>query len=295
MKLEAFPEVNVVVNPRLLKRYPLLQRMDLVESFLTRPWILPTLESNHYLTGMGITRNEASPTAVNLDDNGKVLEVFSKPIEAEMGRREFRNSIVAHRRKISTPLLLVLIEFNDASLLLGKLFHSVEPLSARSLDYSFINTRVYRPCELLTDFLRFIADFHGKGLVHGDLHLGNIGFKFRENRPPAKILFDLESSYTLDDCDLFMKNEGHNIPKELQNKIEIFEIMAIDDLGTFLAYLSDRNFPIERDELLQMAGNVYNKSRPFSYGMTRGKSFHTALNNRYDKVLRSLKKIDKIS
>lgn len=291
MRLESFSDIDVIVNPKLLKKYPELKESANIESFISKAWPLPVLGSNLYLPGMGTTRNEASPSAISF--NGRTIDVLVKPCETMMAEREFRNSYIASSRAINTPFIMALIKQGDSALLIAKLMHMVEPLSARSLDYNFTNTRIYGPHNLLTDFTEFIADFHNKGLAHGDLHLGNIGFQFREKHPPKKIVFDLETSYTLQDYELISKNRLSNLHNEkLTEKIDIFELMTRNDLGTFLAYLTDRHFPISEDELLADAAKIYLKKRHFSYGILLGQEFSIELRKEYERILKSLRRID---
>lgn len=290
MRLESFPDIEVTINPKLLKKYPELKQSAVIESFILKAWPLPILGSNYYLPGMGTTRNEASPSAINF--NGRIVDIFAKSCEVMLAEQEFRNSQVASKRKINTPFVMALIKNGDSALLVEKLMHSVEPLSARSLDYGFTNSRVYSPRDLLIDFTEFIADFHSKGLVHGDLHLGNIGFQFREEHPPKKIIFDLETSFILQDYELVSKNRLRADDKKLFEKIDIFELMARNDLGTFLAYLTDRHFPISEDELLVRASKIYLEKRRFSYGMLLGQEFSHELEKEYKRVLKSLRRLD---
>lgn len=298
MALESFPDVNIVINPQFLRRYPQLGEEEFVLSILSHPWNLPTLESNVYLPGMGSTGHGASPTSFLLPRTDKYIEIFAKPSVKEMAKQEFGNALISRKRGVNTPLVLALVEFKDefsSAWVLSKLLHNVQPLSARNLDFSLTDPRAYSPKDLVADFVGFIArDVHGKGVAHGDLHLGNLGFLFSDRRPPSKIIFDLESSLVLNDHELSLKKKGYPILDHIQERIDVFESMATQDLATFLAYLSDRNFPLSPDELLAYAADVYQKRRPYSYGMVLGKEYDCWLGDEYEKKLNQLKRIDEL-
>lgn len=294
MRTESFPGVNITPNPKLLSRYPWLREESVVRSLLTRAWDLPILESGAYLPGMGTTGHGASPTALHIDGIPKPVHIFSKPAERELARREFINGFIARRRGINTPLSLALVEIDgdDFSLVLGNLMHDVEPLSLRNLDFGRADPRVYSPREMLEDFVGFIAKFNSKGIAQGDLHTGNIGYKYRKDKPPTKVLFDLESALVLSDYELAVfRNEGY-VQDTLHEKFTMFENMAATDLGTFLAYLTDQHFPMDKDELLGMATVIYfQRRRPMPSEIFNG-AFNRRLRNDYERVLKKLQRID---
>lgn len=293
MRIEGWSGLDIKLNPHFLKRYPDLNYRTLLECILEQPWSLPTLDSNVYLPGMGTTRNNGSPTAFSCSLNGKPFEAFVKPIDSVLGQREFRNSLWARHHGILTPMVLACITDKDQTFLISHLIHDTLPLSAFNLDYRNTSQKTYSPKDLVTDFVRFIAGFHNKGLTHGDLHLGNIGFKYRNHKPPLKIIFDLETAYILDDVELSKKRHQRHIDSSLARKITIFESMAVNDLATFLAYLTDGKLPIAENNLLLHAQTTYEQTRDFLAGLPSSKNFKGMLESEYRRTLTSLQRIDR--
>jgi hypothetical protein len=281
-----------LVNKDFFNSFPGTTKDDLEQALHASTTSEATLQSNHWIPGMGSTFNGAR--AIGLTIPGffpRELSVFIKPTEYyHLAEREFINTQVLRRRGLNVPPAIALIRNGESGLLVNRLLHSVLPLSARDLSYKYHHPSIYTPKDLVTNFVAEIGNMHSKGATHNDLHLGNIGHEFQKTHPPRVIFFDFETGSILSDPDLYRKNSGEQVNTDLALKFYHFEKEAIEDLAMFLVYLKERGLPQRRGELLDHAVQVYLSSRLPSTGPTSSKSLRQSLGNAYNSIQQIIRK-----
>lgn len=286
--LEDF-ESAIFVSRDFEQRFPGVSKDDFRESILDGFWPLPRLGSSHYIKGMGTTQHRVLPTSITVRGSGEPIDVLAKPFdEVYSAENEFTNTELARRRGVNVPPMIALIVGSEYSLVLSQLIHNTEALSQRRLDFKLSDPRIYTPRDFLEDFVGSIGEMHELGVVHGDIHIGNVGLQYLEQSPPQVIFFDFETSTVLDQYDLGYRGGDMYIPEERRARIELFENQAVTDLATFAANLWCNDFPMRKRCLLTDVAEVYQQKRGTSSLMLRGKRFYTQLAKEYDKAVRSL-------
>ncbi|MBI2601041.1 hypothetical protein HYW42_03745 [Candidatus Daviesbacteria bacterium] len=282
---------EVIVNQKYLETHPSIEKSQLVDKLLYGVWSLPVFGSNQWMPWMGTTGHKAMPSSISV--NGKAIDIFAKPFTEGsnfMAGREFTNAGKVRSRNINTPGMIAIVDIDDYySVLVGELLHYVEPFSARDMKFSLTDPRVYSPSDFLQDVLQAVADIHNKGVVHNDLHLGNLGHQFRKDHPPKIIFFDFEIADILSDHDLMLKNRGTFQSPDQQEKLLRFEEKAVGDIGVFLAHLIMDDFPI-KDDLLKVSAQLYLPHRKQSYGLMSVEQLHQMLTTRCISSLKSIKR-----
>lgn len=284
-------EVRVYWNQKYLNIHPWLNTEALQDGLTKSSWTLPKLELSTHIVGMGTTGHQGMPSEVQLDipDHPK-LPIFAKPFENfEDALREYRNSNLAIQRRVPTPYMVALMEIDDQAILVSELLKNVLPLSARRLDWSLQDPRVYSPREFLKDFVGFMGrKLHDQGVNLGDVHLGNLGDRFIIQRPTRPIVFDLETATVLNQQDLSMKNSFIFRDEKQQKAFEVFETVATDDIASFAAHLTKSNFPMGKEEMLINIASIYEDNRRPSYGLISGNDLIVRLATRYDHIVQAL-------
>ncbi|OGE25764.1 hypothetical protein A3C32_03230 [Candidatus Daviesbacteria bacterium RIFCSPHIGHO2_02_FULL_41_14] len=257
-----FGNVRIRISREFQLKYPQVAPVSLLEKVMLSNWERPLLETHarSWLSGIGTTAHKAMPTSVRVDSGRTVvpIDVLAKHFSGNEGGvladREFRNTETAISRGVNVPPPLALITLgNTDSFLLTALMRSVQPLSLKRIDYKITDLRVFPPDELLNFYLNAIAEMHDCGVVHGDLHLGNIGDQFSEEESIRPIFFDLETSTILADDDFRWKrfHTGYGYGQERQARFDGFETAAARDVGTFWLIYITLDFHIKEESLLQ--------------------------------------------
>lgn len=281
---------QVIVSPTYLKERPSINRRHISDRLLESPWSLPILDSNQWIPGMGTTGHKAMPTAAAIGRNGRNVDLFVKPFDdVFLAGLEFRNNEVVYKRGINIPPLVALIMMGENAILVGRLLHNVEPLSVRDLTYKTVDPRVHTPGDMLEFFTGSIAFMHNQGIVHGDLHTGNLGYQYQEDRIPKPVFFDFESAFVLSDQDLMDNKAGSYKTEEQKKRLKFFGEQAVVDLATFAANLRFHGFPIRKYELLEEISRLYFEKRIPALDAVEGENFTRLLREKYEAMMRSLK------
>lgn len=279
---------SVAISRTFLETHPKIVESEFAVELFCGDWVFPNLNSRSVLKGMGTTNHHAMPTSIKVEHAGVTIDVMAKPFaeNAYLAEAEFTNTEIARRRGINVPSMIALVIEGDQALLLQELVHNSEALSNRRLDFRLTDPRVYRPHDFLEDFVGRIADMHEKGAVHGDLHLGNVGYQYFAEKPNQPIFFDFETSTILNTHDLVYRDGDIYIPEERMGRIAPFENQGVTDLATFAVNLWCNDFPMRKKKLLTDAAEIYQNARGTSTVMPRGKKFYNQLAHAYDRYLR---------
>lgn len=282
--------VKVNIHHNFLSNNPTLKGRQLAEGLVKGSWMLPRLESGQWVAGMGTTAHKAMPTAFAPNGQDSMINIFAKPFNDHfLAEQEYKNTMIAFDRGLNVPPVVALIDFGDSQFLVSQLFHTAEPLSARNLTFKLNDPRVYNPHDFLVDTAISIADMHNRGIVHGDLHPGNMGHQFQLGLPPKIIFFDLETADILTDDQLRKKNQGYWQADSEVGRAKLFEGRAAVDLGTFLASIRFNGFPMRRKDILNEAADFYYPHRVVSLGFPNRMEFRQLLTSGYDDMYRQLR------
>lgn len=282
-------EGAIFVSRDFEQRFPGVSSDDFRDSILDGFWPLPVPGSRHYIKGMGTTQHQALPTSITVRGSGERIDVLAKPFdEAYSAENEFTNTELARRRGVNVPPMVALIVGSKYSLVLSQLMNNTEALSQRRLDFKLSDPRIYNPRDFLEDFVGSIGNMHELGVVHGDIHIGNVGLEYLNQNPPRVIFFDFETSTVLDQYDLGYRDGDIYIPDERRTRVELFENQTVVDLANFAANLWCNDFPMRKRCLLTDIAEIYQQTRGTSSLMFRGKRFYTQLAREYDKAVRGL-------
>lgn len=275
---------------RFIKTHPSLGEADLRHALTYGLWFLPNPENSNHLVGMGTTGHKGSPTSIFIGDQTKSFKVFSKPfMDYFYAEREFNNAQIAVTRRISTPEMIALMKIGDEeAILVSELMENVLPLSAYRLDQRLKDPRIYTPRDFLKTFMSFLAKSHNKGVVYGDLHLGNIGFQFRKFTPPKPIVFDLETATVLSDDMMLRKANGNFTDPHQKTQFEMFERGAIDDVALLITHFVKNGFPIKGGELLVECSSIYDDNRAKSFSVNSGPDLLIRLAEKHKSFLKIL-------
>lgn len=278
----------IAVNRSFLDRHPRIDESEFTTELFFGEWVFPFLNSQASIKGMGTTNHHAMPTSIRVEHADISIDVMAKPFNenAYIAETEFANTEIARRRGINVPAMVALVVEGDTALLLQELVHNSEVLSTRRLDFKLTDPRVYRPHDFLEEFIGKVAEMHEKGVVHGDLHLGNIGYQYFPEKPAEPIFFDFETSNVLNSHDLVYRNRDMYIPDERLTRIALFEGEAIADLAAFAVNLWCNDFPMRKKKLLTNISDIYQDNRENSSTLLRGKRFYTQLAHEYDRYLK---------
>lgn len=281
---------KIIISRSFLRDKSSLSKAQIEKGIIEGPWFPPTLNSNHWLSGMGTTGHRAMPCGCCID--GQIIDIFAKPHDNfYLAFTEFDNIEIARLRGLNVPPVLAVVDMGDEAILISELVHNAEPLSVRTLNFRTTDPRVYTPHEFLEVFIRSIAKMHENGIVHNDLHPGNLGHQFSSKHPPEAIFFDLEYANVLRDFDLICKNNGVWYTDIQRKEAERFEREAIGDLGTFTAFLRLKDFPLRKRALLRVVDEIYHTYRAESLWFTNGKKFYRQLASKHDNEYRKLRVI----
>ena len=281
---------KIIISQRFLRDNSNLTKPQIEKGIIEGPWFLPTINSNHWLPGIGTTGHRAMPCGCCI--NGQTIDIFAKPHDNfYLAFTEFDNSEIARLRGVNVPPVVAVVDMGDEAMLISELVHEAEPLSVRALNFRATDPRVYTPRDFLEVFISSIAKMHSSGIVHNDLHPGNLGHQFSSSHPPEAIFFDFEYANVLKDYDLICKNNGVWHTDIQRQEAERFEREAIGDLGTFTAFLRFRDFPIRKRALLREVDEIYHTYRSESLWFTNGKKFYRQLAGKHDSEYRRLRAI----
>lgn len=280
-------DYRVRFNPQYLKKHPSFEPAKVGEALLQGPWELAGLHSEFLIKGMGTTEHKAIPTAVSV--GREKFAFFAKPFQKDyQADAELRATNVARNRGALVPPIIGVIYHGERAFLLSEIWHDFEPFAARRLDGKLLDPRIYTAKELVIDAVSAIGRLHDEGVLHLDLHLGNIGYRHSRTHPPRIAFCDFESAMMLDDTELRYKKVDHALATEnMRQKFYQFEKEGVIDLSVFAANLKSAKIPLSNEELLNATIETYLK-RHKSVGKLSKDALEKALSESFFKILRNL-------
>ena len=109
---------KIILSQKFLRDNSNLTKTQIEKGIIEGPWFLPTLNSNHWLSGMGTTGHRAMPCGCCI--NGQTIDIFAKPHDNfYLALTEFDNSEIARLRGVNVPPVLAVIDMGDEAMLIS--------------------------------------------------------------------------------------------------------------------------------------------------------------------------------
>ncbi len=220
---------------------------DILAAVLTNVWMLPSASLGNELPIQASTAHKASSTSLVIDmslpDTIGRVDIVAKPIPNPLNAEsEIRLLRKCQQRgiKVIEPVGVILVHDEDGNrgYSLTMLKHGIVPLSTLRLEGIRLTGNDDKVKSLLRNLGVFVADFQNKGLSHGDLHPGNIGFDATIGSSENFILFDLERAHLLEQNKLAFKKNGNN---HQGHDFRNFELAYLKDLAKITAFMAVYN------------------------------------------------------
>lgn len=290
------------VSVRLRKPYDNPQIHDqLIENLLLNSWFIPDQALGNRIPLQAGSGHKVGSSTIPLtltEDTPKRIDVVIKPFHVKYSKadQELTRLAEARNRGISAVEPFGVLEVSDQKghdiYTITVLKKGIVPLQKIDFEHLTTGEKFTQLKHFLTSLGRFVASMHNKGLVHQDLHLGNIAADLTQESPDEFVIFDLEKSTIMAHDKLGAKNKTSLAQsEETMRKFREFERLAIKDVVDLAAEIGARNTHIPYDAILHYFVIKYHNARTPSHGRLSDQEFMAAFDARYKKTVDKIKKM----
>lgn len=284
------------VSVRLFKPYDNIEVRDLlIENMLLNSWFLPSPTLGNEIPLQAQSAHKVGSSTIPIIFPGETpmkVDVVVKPFRAKNSKAEdeLEKLEKIRDRGIATVEPLGVIDINDQSghdtFILTVLKKGILPVQKINFEqlHTGANDNYPQLITFLNDLSRFVAKMHDKGVVHGDLHIGNIALDMNQEAPNKFVVFDLEGGNVMAAKDLGVKNAIQTSqPESKMRKFKLFEAETVGDIANLAADIAAKNEHLSYDTILFHLVTPYLRDRRSSLGRLTENQFIQVFGEEYKK------------